>query len=473
MVPDQAQQEDPAPDQAHQEDLVVVQVDVQADVAAPVQPDIYGGGPEDTSILRTFHRHVATRLWNGKDRGTLKVVSNGRKLTAPLDAYIRGIVDNSGLASLIDCMHSPVDRGLLSAFAERWHRDTCSFHLPVREMTITLDDVSSLLHLPVTGHLFSLTVVGKKEANMMLVSLLRVSHRDLYMVGTFAWGEAALAFLYENLKDAGFYNIRQITGYMTLLQVCELLLIQKILDKVPRQPNSSYEEGRPLSKRQAPLHGTGEVTLVRQSLDRLTHVDVIWMPCEAHRVYRPSHDVSLYRGYITCGSIVFPHLPEKVLLQYGHIQSIPPSPHDAFPVSGISNVHHHFLHYHKHLLEDEYKGPVMTIPGECVDDYLRWYYRISHTYLIPSVDRVADPVPRRVPIVGSTFDGVGDVVSYQGLFQGISERLQVMFARELVTPGTESGVLALDMANSGVEGHRTGKPFYRHLYRRRRDRSTQ
>ncbi|KAJ1380944.1 hypothetical protein SESBI_45600 [Sesbania bispinosa] len=194
-----------------------------------------------------------------------------------------------------------------------------------------------------------------------------------------------------------------------------------------------------------PLRGTSDVAIVRQALDRLTHVDAIWMPYEAHRVHHPFHDVSWYRGYITCGSIMFSHLPERVLRQHGHIQSIPPSPHDTFP---------------------------------CVDDYLLWFHRISHPYLIPSVDRVANPVPRRVPrvpIVGLTSDGVGDVINYRCLFEGISERLQAMFDRRLVTHGTETEGLAqeaLDMANLGVEGHRTGIPSYRHVYRRRVDRST-
>ncbi|KAH1255054.1 Retinoblastoma-related protein [Glycine max] len=43
------------------------------------------------------------------------------------------------------------DRGLISAFVERWHKETNSFHLPVGELIITLDDVASLLHLPITG----------------------------------------------------------------------------------------------------------------------------------------------------------------------------------------------------------------------------------------------------------------------------------------------------------------------------------
>ena len=36
---------------------------------------------------------------------------------------------------------------------ERWHQETSSFHLPVGEMTITLDDVASRLDIPVVGRL--------------------------------------------------------------------------------------------------------------------------------------------------------------------------------------------------------------------------------------------------------------------------------------------------------------------------------
>jgi len=31
---------------------------------------------------------------------------------------------------------------------ERWHSNASSLHLPIEKLTITLDDVSNLLHLP-------------------------------------------------------------------------------------------------------------------------------------------------------------------------------------------------------------------------------------------------------------------------------------------------------------------------------------
>ncbi|KAJ1416906.1 Aminotransferase-like, plant mobile domain [Sesbania bispinosa] len=97
------------------------------------------------------HRMCPRRLFMAGDQGTLKVVTHFRKLKKPENNYIKDIVDDSDLAPLVEGTHSLVDRSLLSAFTERWHRETSNFHLPVGEMTITLDDVSSLLHILGTG----------------------------------------------------------------------------------------------------------------------------------------------------------------------------------------------------------------------------------------------------------------------------------------------------------------------------------
>ena len=54
-----------------------------------------------------------------------------------------------------------VDSSLLSGLLERWRPETHTFHLPVGEMTITLDDVSCLWALPITG----LPVTGMSDGN--------------------------------------------------------------------------------------------------------------------------------------------------------------------------------------------------------------------------------------------------------------------------------------------------------------------
>jgi len=52
------------------------------------------------------------------------------------------------LLLLCNISYKIVDKGLISTFVKRWHRDTKNFHLPIGEMTITLNNVSTLLHLP-------------------------------------------------------------------------------------------------------------------------------------------------------------------------------------------------------------------------------------------------------------------------------------------------------------------------------------
>jgi len=93
--------------------------------------------------------------YSTQERPELKLVSHGRKVDkfgspAP---EIEGLVFGIRLSPLIGCSVVTGDPRLISAFAERWHRETSTFHLPVGELTITLDDVVCFLHLPITGAL--------------------------------------------------------------------------------------------------------------------------------------------------------------------------------------------------------------------------------------------------------------------------------------------------------------------------------
>lgn len=58
--------------------------------------------------------------------------------------------------------YTVINHSMLLDFVKRWHLDTSSFNLPCSELSITLDDVSSLLHLLSMGRLLdtSLTSSG-------------------------------------------------------------------------------------------------------------------------------------------------------------------------------------------------------------------------------------------------------------------------------------------------------------------------
>ena len=66
----------------------------------------------------------------------------------------------------------------MSAFMEKWYKETSSFHLPVGEVTITLDDVALLFHLPIIGTFYTFEPLHVDDAMFLLVELLEVSAED-------------------------------------------------------------------------------------------------------------------------------------------------------------------------------------------------------------------------------------------------------------------------------------------------------
>ncbi|XP_058772191.1 protein MAIN-LIKE 1-like [Vicia villosa] len=64
------------------------------------------------------------------------------------------------------------------AFAERWHTETSSFHLPHGEITITLDDIACLLHILIRGTLLGNGRLTKEEAREVHIVELRDDHVD-------------------------------------------------------------------------------------------------------------------------------------------------------------------------------------------------------------------------------------------------------------------------------------------------------
>ncbi|KAH1264993.1 Protein MAIN-LIKE 1 [Glycine max] len=149
--------------------------DIPADTSAQAAEDEHEGflgGPSDPSVLTQYADHVAC-----SERPELKLSSHGRKVhsLSRLVPAIEGLVAGTGQSPLIACSVDTGDRRLLSSFVEWWHREMSSFHLPVGKVTITLDDISSLLHLPVVGNLHAFQPLHVDDVVQMLVDLLMVS----------------------------------------------------------------------------------------------------------------------------------------------------------------------------------------------------------------------------------------------------------------------------------------------------------
>ncbi|CAL5191151.1 unnamed protein product [Lathyrus oleraceus] len=139
----------------------------------------FPGEPNNRPVHTKYSDHVTYRLWQGKDRVTLKVISHKSKMKnfckILMSELVRRIVVDFGILAFADCSLTMLDASLLTIFVERWHKETSSFHLPFGEMTITLNDASSPFHLPICSRFFTAHVINKKLACMTVVRDLGVT----------------------------------------------------------------------------------------------------------------------------------------------------------------------------------------------------------------------------------------------------------------------------------------------------------
>ncbi|KAH1258305.1 Protein MAIN-LIKE 1 [Glycine max] len=393
----------------------------------------FPGGPRDPSVLTSFAEHVAHAVWSGQERPDLKLVSHGRKLTliGRLVPEIEGLVAATGLSPLIDCSVITGDPGLISAFVERWHSETSTFHLPVGELTITLDDVSSILHLPITGALHSFHALSTEEARFLLTELLEVSaeearaetaltrgayvrlgwvrdiyetrcqarrwivaarayllhlvgctlfanksatyvhvvhldaFRDLAHSGGYAWGVAALVHMYDQLDEACRTTTRQLAGYLTLFQCWIYEHFPSVHQCVT---DDTYQETSPRASRwltsKAHMKGiTGAP--YRARCDGLTVTDVSWLPYTEHRGVRAFQEISSFQGQLRWGPMIVAVRPERVVRQFGYIQSIPPPPVSAR--LSQEQIDDRWMEFADHLLP---AGQPCLVPGQVSADYI-------------------------------------------------------------------------------------------------------
>ncbi|RZC19679.1 Protein MAIN-LIKE 1 [Glycine soja] len=417
----------------------------------------FAGGPRDPSVLTSFADHVAHAVSSGHERPDLKLVSHGRKVTLierPVPE-IEGLVGATGLSPLINCSVITGDAGLISAFVERWHNETNTFHLPVGELTITLDDVSSLLHLPITGALHNFHALSVEEAIFLLTELLEVfaeearaetarsrgayvrlgwvrdiyemrcqaqwwivaarayllhlvgcthfdnksatyihvvyldAFRDLGQSGGYAWGVVALVHIYDQLDEASRTTTRQMAGYLTLLQYWIYEHFPSVHQCVT---DDTYQETSPCASRwltsKAHMKGiTGAP--YRARCDALTVTDVSWLPYTEHRGVRAFELISSFQGQLRWGPMVVTARPERVLRQFGYIQSIPPPPVSAR--LSHDDIDDRWMHFADHVLA---VGELCLVPGQVFADYMEWFFWISHPFMIPTQ---AGDQPRDAP----------------------------------------------------------------------------
>ncbi|RVW82581.1 Serine/threonine-protein phosphatase 7 long form-like [Vitis vinifera] len=167
------------------------------------------------SVLKGAHSYPFMREWE-------------------MDPRLRPYIIQFGFYGVYRIGHITLDWGLITSLIERWRLETHTFHLPIGEMTITLQDVAVILGLRIHG----LLIIGTCDIDWSLLcyELLGFSHPPvdlddatleqyarafiLGLIGsTLFTDKKVLAHLYRELCQASLDGATDIAGCVTLLQV--------------------------------------------------------------------------------------------------------------------------------------------------------------------------------------------------------------------------------------------------------------
>lgn len=92
---------------------------------------------------------------------------------------VKTIFKKCGLLPLGDSSLTMIEGQLFTTFVGRWYKETSSFHLPFGEMTITLNDVSSLFHISLASSFFIDPIISQETIYLTIIEYLRVTQEQV------------------------------------------------------------------------------------------------------------------------------------------------------------------------------------------------------------------------------------------------------------------------------------------------------
>ncbi|XP_019418583.1 PREDICTED: serine/threonine-protein phosphatase 7 long form homolog [Lupinus angustifolius] len=177
-----------------------------------------GSGPINPSIPTLQKNHVSTNIWNGGEV-TFRARYNFWQNLPP--APVLEVIHNTTLGHILDSGTIEINNHLITALVERWRPDTHTFHLPVGEWTITLEDVAYQLGLPINGAPVTSITSGNWE--MICHKLLGTIPTDKQIIGQriqMSWLDSTFAALPPHVDDvvieqhARAFILRMIGGFL-------------------------------------------------------------------------------------------------------------------------------------------------------------------------------------------------------------------------------------------------------------------
>ncbi|XP_058781486.1 protein MAIN-LIKE 1-like [Vicia villosa] len=402
------------PSELHEDNLVL-------------EPVWYSGGPYRSILVN-------------RERDPQRFYYHGWKISAlaqPDQPCFQDVLTASSPRDLCQVGYGTILNGLLMAFAKRWHPETSLFHLLHGEITIILDDVACLLHLPIRGTLLGHGRLTKKEAMETLIDELGANpddaleevertrgahvrfaflqqryhvdllatqevvgdeveedvHREralrcyfLYLIGThlfvdtslsytefiyltyllhttciheYNWGAIVLAYNYYRLGEGYLWKARTVAW---ILQHFPYIIGW---GEVP-----AYTELMPRASTFSSFRGNQVSDPYRRGLDSTAADDVHYDCYAEHCETVPFDEISLYSRWLAL---------ERVMRQFDYAR------HDHTISAPIAVTHRQldevFVDWEHHMVPEEARATRAESDWSCVEGYITWYYRMSHSYM--------------------------------------------------------------------------------------------
>ncbi|XP_045831042.1 protein MAIN-LIKE 1-like [Trifolium pratense] len=272
--------------------------------------------------------------------------------------------------------------------------------MPFDEMTITLDDVACLLHIPIRGDFYTPSSFTEEEAATLAADLLGVNvqyaaretrkQRGVYF---------SQQWLFDNyIRQCSVKNYDcAARSYLLLLVGCTICT-DNSFTRVDAKYLPMFSV---LSTCGRFAWGAIALCWIHEYFPTLGRRAESGLDCDIPgaslprarrwRAALPFDLVSMYSGYLR-GCMVVRYLPERCIRQFGYVQYIPPPPTSAPAIDVIDSD---WIGYDIAVDRIVQSTRPATYAAEAAADYLPWYYMISHPIVCRPVDgpHGAQPVP--------------------------------------------------------------------------------
>ncbi|KAI9114595.1 hypothetical protein K1719_014293 [Acacia pycnantha] len=285
-------------------------------------------GPIDGSVLYDQDKHVSTAVWEGQERGALRCHEHTSKLDQwTLTPKQIELVQKAGFGSVCESyLGKAPESGYTSGGMVKlsWLKEFFS-HCPENASMEVIEQHTRAYLLYLVGSTIFSTTTGNKVPVMYLPLF-----GNFEQCGQYAWGAAALAFLYRALGNASLKTQSTISGCLTLLQCWSYFYLNIGRPKLNHDPmRDQFPFVLRWKGKQSGPTANRDVIFYRKALDSLKPSDVEWLPYRTMDSTVIPEDIksTLILGrsktMLICFDKAERHLPNRCLRQYGMLQSIP------------------------------------------------------------------------------------------------------------------------------------------------------